>query len=72
MKNKHQNQENRSLINNVDSSIYNEHSHEYNLVRSDLWRVLFVNSAFVIAVLAVYFYDKKTNFLIDLYTKLVK
>lgn len=45
---------------------------EYGIIKKDLIRVLLLNSIYLILILAVYFTNRKYDYLVHIFSKLVK
>lgn len=55
---------------NPGQSAQNQHAAEYQIISRDLIRVVIVNLIFLAAVLALYFTNRQSNYLEQIYSKL--
>lgn len=64
----------RKLIqqNSVAGLDANAHAAEYRIIKHDLWKVLYLNAAYLILVFALYFTNSKTHYLEHWFGKLFK
>lgn len=59
--------------NNTNKQTFSESLNtEYSIIKKDLFKVVFLNALYLIAIIALYFTDKKNPFLITFFEKIFK
>lgn len=53
-----------------DKAVYTAHEAEYSAIRSDMARVLILNSLIFIGIIAIYYTDKNSGYLQKIYESL--